>query len=589
MDWAIRTIDEGVVADGLEAVNRAEPWALIERFAELRRDSASQDERRAAEYIADRLESFGLEPTVHDPSLYLSVPRSCSLEIDDGGWQRIDCKVPAYASSTPAAGLEGELVGVAADEIQSMEALFRAGARIDPGVVAGKIVVVDGYAMPKIVGEIESAGARAAIFVNPANSHEGIITRIWGTPGLRDRGRIPDFVVVSVSRADGERLREAADRGAQRARLHTDLFQGWARCPLVTVDIPGRTDAFTLLHGHYDSWHVGIGDNAVGNAALLEVARVAGACAGRLERGIRVAWWPAHSTGRYAGSTWYADAHAIELRDRCVAQINVDSPGCRWATRYDHVMWMAEAEGIARYAIRRGADSEARGIRPLRAGDYSFNGIGLTGFFMLLSNIPAELAKDKGFYPCGGCGGNSDAWHTEADTIDVADPDNLVRDIRVYVASVLGLATAALPPFDYRAAAREILATARAYAEATGGAFDIEPVTEAGEQLVGRLDSMYARAEEELGTGGAECDSDALEKAQRRLARALVPINYTAAPAYAHDPATEVPAVPDLAVLGQWDGLEGDEDGRGFLLTQALRGRNRVVDALRRAAEAVAD
>ena len=100
---------------------------------------------------------------------------------------------------------------------------------------------------------------------------------------------------------------------------------------------------------------------------------------------------------------------------------------------------------------------------------------------------------------------------------------------------------------------------------------------------------MYARAEAELGGNAEGARSATFETAQRRLARALVPINYTAAPAYAHDPATEVPAVPDLAVLGEWGNLEGDEDGRGFLLTQALRGRNRVVDALRRAAEAVPD
>ena len=59
-------------------------------------------------------------------------------------------------------------------------------------------------------------------------------------------------------------------------------------------------------------------------------------------------------------------------------------------------------------------------VRPLRAGDYSFNQIGPTGLYMLLSNIPAEERKRRGYYAVGGCGGNI-AWHTPDDLMPVAD------------------------------------------------------------------------------------------------------------------------------------------------------------------------
>ena len=36
-----------------------------------------------------------------------------------------------------------------------------------------------------------------------------------------------------------------------------------------------------------------------------------------------------------------------------------------------------------------------------------------------------------GYYPVGGCGANI-AWHTENDTLEIADKDNLMRDLRVY-------------------------------------------------------------------------------------------------------------------------------------------------------------
>ena len=68
-----------------------------------------------------------------------------------------------------------------------------------------------------------------------------------------------------------------------------------------------------LLHGHYDLWDVGVGDNATGDACMLEVARTLWGIRDKLERSVRIAWWPGHSTGRFAGSTWYADTFGRDL------------------------------------------------------------------------------------------------------------------------------------------------------------------------------------------------------------------------------------------------------------------------------------
>ncbi len=582
MDWALELCDTEAVAAARQAINIDEPWKLIERFANLIRESGSQDERTAAAYIRARLEAFGLRPQVYEPELYLSVPRSCSLEVLDPEPMAFECKVPAFSRPTGDAWLEGDLVEVATGKITDTADLFRSEASGDLSQVAGKIVLADGYAMPKIVGQLERAGAAGAIFANPGHAHEGIITSIWGMPGLADRERIPDFTVICVPQSAGAQLRARLATGSCRVRLQTDLFHGWAACPVVVADIPGKGDDYVFIHGHYDSWHEGIGDNAVGNAALLEIARVAWEVRDRLARGVRVAWWPGHSNGRYAGSTWYADEFAMDLRDRCVAQIDVDSPGCRWATQYDQVMWMAEAEALARAAIREGAGKEASGLRPLRAGDYSFNQIGLTGLFMLLSNVPAELARDKGFYPVGGCGGNSDAWHTEGDTVGVADRDNLERDIHVYVEAVVRLATSPFLPFDYRATTREIAVVAQQYAELADGRLDVAPVTEECAALIDELDRFYDRARDAC-AGGFD-SARPFDRAQLALARELVAVGY-ARRRYFHDPALETPAVPDLAPLGDWTNHADDPDGQRFLLADALRGRNRVTDALKRARE----
>jgi len=565
MDWAIDAHDEEAVAAARAAIDMQEPWAL-----------------------------------------YLSVPRSARLEVagsEHTGWS---CKTPAFSGSTVhgAGGavdgwLEGELVAISTDRVGRTTELFTAAASLDPARVRDRIVLAEGFAMPQIVQQIEAAGARAAIFINPEHAHEGIVTTIWGVPSLSQRDRIPDFVVVNVPAAVGEDLRRRLGVAGDglRVRLRTDLFRGWASCPVVVAEVAGETPDFTLVHGHYDSWHEGVGDNAVGDAALLEVARVAQGIGDRLWRGVRVAWWPAHSTGRYAGSTWYADEFAIELRNPCVAQINVDSPGCRWATAYDEVMWMAEAAALGKEAIRAATGSDAHGMRPLRAGDYSFHQIGLTGFFMLLSNIPGELAEQKGFYPVGGCGGNSDAWHTEGDTLEVADRDHLERDIGVYVEAVGRLATAPFVPFDYRATVREIVETAEEYGRLADGALDLAPLTTAGHALLGDLERFYGSVADAMTAADPAAGEDdrshheALrpsDRVQVGLARDLVPIGYSAERRYHHDPAMEVPPVPDLAILRRWPELQGDEDGRRFLLAEATRGRNRVTDAILRARERIA-
>ena len=48
----------------LEALAPDEPWSMIERFTTLVRESSSEDERTAFNYVADRLSALGVP--VHD-------------------------------------------------------------------------------------------------------------------------------------------------------------------------------------------------------------------------------------------------------------------------------------------------------------------------------------------------------------------------------------------------------------------------------------------------------------------------------------------------------------------------------------------
>lgn len=165
--------------------------------------------------------------------------------------------------------------------------------------------------------------------------------------------RKPRSPVAAVSNPDGQKLMALAGTGAT-AIIRTDLAEGWFAQKIPVVTSPGATepDAFVLAHRHHDSRDVGVADNATGDAALLELARVLWIYRATLKRSVKIACWPGHATGRYAGSTWFGDAFALELDRHCLAQVNCDNPGYRWATSLHETRAFSKCAAPAAEAIR---------------------------------------------------------------------------------------------------------------------------------------------------------------------------------------------------------------------------------------------
>jgi N-acetylated-alpha-linked acidic dipeptidase len=569
--------------EALESIQLAEAGALLQRFSTLVRDSGSEDERAAAEYVIERLRALGVPVTVHEPELFLSVPERSELRVLGAAGRTIRSRPPAFSLSTDGGELTGEIVYVPSRFAGGTGSLFdtpkaaQADAGADP--VAGKIVLTEGFSMPGPVRAFEQRGAIAQIYIHPGEHiHEGICTTIWGAPDEQSIGRKPRTPVLCVNRPDGEALAREAERGPVHVSVRTWLKEGWFPCLLPVAEIRGQEDPdeFVLVHGHYDSWYEGIGDNATGDATLLELARVLHGLRGRLKRSVRIAWWPGHSTGRYAGSTWYADAFADDLDEWCVAHVNIDSPGCAGATAYEEVMWMAEAGDLCSEAIADAVGERPRGMRPLRAGDYSFNQIGPTAFYMLLSNIPIEEQKRLGYYAVGGCGGNI-AWHTPTDLMDVADLEIVRRDLRVYLTTILRVLNSGTYPFDYAAAIEEIATAVQQYQKAAAGEVDLQP-------LVADLDALRAdytrwRSEAEARAAGDRAARRQVNATLRRLARLLVPLNYARGERFDHDPAVKFGPVPRLEAAARV--ASAPAATKSFIRTGLVRERNKVRAVLR--------
>lgn len=565
--------------DGEERVAAAvridDAWELVDKFSHLVRESGTGDEAQAVEYIASRLDEWGIHHTLHHPELLISLPRRASLIVGTTTYQ---AKTPSMAMSTPSAGVVAEVVYEATGFAKSVEDIFAPAVR-GTADVRGKFVLCEGQPMGGKVTELQARGVAGAIFISPGpRIHEGIVTTIWGSPDLTSHYRKPKIPVVSVSRPDGEALVGRVEAGACRAQMNAEHVEGFVPIPVLVAEIRGKREPerFVMVHGHIDSWHYGVGDNATGDATLLEVARVLNLERDHLERSVRICWWSGHSHGRYAGSTWYADQFALDLEQNCICHINCDSPGCRDADSFEDVCAMAETSEFAVSAIRDFAGATATTRPPVRGGDLSFLNLGLSTLFMLTSNMSNQSRKDRGLYGVGGCGGNLE-WHTEADTIEIADPVALLRDMRLYAGTAFRAANLVVHPLDFRSTLAQIASTIDDYRSRLGSHLDWHPLIEELQSTQALVDRCYAHLSDVTSMEAARPYNDA----SLAIGRVLVSVLYSREGRYRQDVADHIPLLPEFGAA--LDALGSVPDG--ILRTELLRASNRLRRALAKVSE----
>ncbi len=571
----------------LGTLSAAMPWELIHEFSNYVRESGTEGEQNAVDAITRRLTEWGIPHTVHHPRCFISLPRGATVAVTltDGTSRTLRGTTPAFAIPTGDAGITGQAVAVEAAHAANVSTIFTSGLgnALEGQDVAGKIAVLNGLPMPARIGDLTHAGVAAAVFVSPGNNvHEGICTPIWGTPDLDTVDAMPTLSVVEVNKPDGTWLMEQARGGMVReVTVQAHLETRWREIPVTVAEIRGAVvpEEFVLVHGHLDSWGEGIGDNATGDATLLELARALQENRQNLARSVRIAWWSGHSHGRYAGSTWYADTFGLDLIEHCVAQVNCDSPGCRWATEYRDVSWTPELAAFTQAVIHDITGHAAEGERPPRAGDYSFNNLGISGTLMLSSTMPQSVADEHNYYAVGGCGGNI-AWHTVDDTLEIADKENLERDIKVYGGVVWRLANAPVLPLDLAAAGADIKESLNHYQQALGDRFDLSEAVAAADALIAAATAFTAKVSAGDPAAGKETNAHLL-----RAGRELTGLNFAQRGWFRQEPALDVPALPDLAAAVRAF-TESPEESHtaGVAYTSLVRARNRAIWALKEAA-----
>jgi N-acetylated-alpha-linked acidic dipeptidase len=566
---------EGALRDAVSA----EPIQQhLNHFSTLFRDTGSEDEWKAARYIEETLRGYGVEAEILEFDSLISWPLEGKLEVlDESGAVReeVFVRTRSFGAQTPPGGAVAELVHVPfqAPEKGAMIFAHRAAAGDYTGLdVRGKIVLsMDGG--PDGIRRAEERGAAGHIHIWASDehvTHEMIGTSVWGTPTPQSAPRLPEIPVLGVNHAAGSRLADLCAQGTVRVRMESNVRTEWFRVPLVTGWIPGaESDDFLLVGAHIDSWYEGITDNATGDVALLEMARVLSPLRSQLRRGVRFCWWPGHSTGRYSGSTWFADNWFDVLNERCLGYLNIDSPGVKGTTIFDCRYNMGEIEHITAAVIRELEGQEPNIRRPLRAGDQSFVGMGLPSmgaFRMLEVDHPDRKAV-------GGCGG-AWWWHSPEDTLDKADASVLAADVRIYVTMAARMCVPALIPYDFTPSGDDFVSHVDAAQEAAGDRLDLGSLMESAK--------AWRRAAEKL-AGAPAAGGAALERRNhglKRLSRIVNPALFSVAGPYEMDPALQMPVLPGLAPAAQLAGLDEASDEYRFLRTELVRQRNRTNDAL---------
>jgi hypothetical protein len=553
-----------------ERVDPDELERHVDAFDGTERISGTDDEWEAAEYVVETLREYGCDAELRSFEGYVSVPEDARVDVTVPTRETFDEAITtSFSASTRPSGVSAEVVRI--DEV-STESVAAAD-------LEGKIAFTTGLPTPEPITLLEDAGAEAVIYqsANPDQLHEMIVTPVWGTPGLDDDDEIPDLPVAQITDEAGDWLRKRCNEGPVEATVTTEVTTELTTLPCPVGRIEGtESDRYMVVGNHVDSWYEGITDNATAMAATLELARIF--ADDPPARGLVFGFWPAHSTGRYAGSAWWADQEWLDLRENGVAYYHLDLNGLKGADGLWH-QEMAELGDEHVDVLETASDmplldtGEAGFLgadRPARNSDQSFWGAGLTS---LLSGARLEPGGEGG--PIGG----GWWWHTPADTRDKVDLDMLAEETRIAVTLASRICESPALPHDFRATVEDLREQVAEIEAETDREFD--GVHEDLDALETTLEDAYDVIDDvdDLGSESAA----AAEDLQVTLGNELIPALYTSVRDYDQEPALPHEPLPELRRAAS---VEGRGRMERFAETTLDREVNRLRHRIRNAREA---
>ena len=343
-----------------------------------KRPTGFAGERRAAQYLAEQLESWGLEQVATEPFAAQSWDfEVCRLESTLGPMEALPIE---FTGATPPGGIEAELL------------VCESPADAEAGELAGKIVLVNGgLPADEVLLEGEPAGV---ILVAPDRS--------WAWHQIYSSqkplaGKLP---MVTLGFADAvDLLRHEVRRLKLVSEPTIEEVEGLN----VVGTLPassGKQERRLNISAHYDSVPAGgsAADNATGTACALEVVHAL--AQPPLDVAVDVVLFSAEEIGLH-GAEAYARQHAAELA-RTELGIYFDGQGDFLGRHNLHIMGQA---GLVDYV------RDQLGAIQYRA-NLNHNFTGLDNAFLSACGVPTLWFQR----------GPQLTWHTRHDASEDVSP-----------------------------------------------------------------------------------------------------------------------------------------------------------------------
>lgn len=535
----------------------------VKTLGQWQRYTGSEGGEKCVDYLISELKKVGIPVQIDTYDAFVSIPIKAKLLLDTGE----EMKLIADVYSSEADGIFAELVY---DFWSEKKVISENENRQRFSTFKNKLVLTNENG-GEFAECLYRAGALGMLHISRSQGgyiHHSNIGAEWGTPCASRLLQIVSIPSAGISMEDGEKLILRLKNESVSGKLSICMDTGVRRSRMPYIDIPGKKDSFVMLNGHYDSWYEGITDNATSDAILLELAKAFWAHRMELERGIRIIWWSGHSDARYAGSTWFCDRHFRELKEKCIANINIDLAGCKNSEQVRARTTCMEGKTFTSEIIESYTKMKAKPYIPMiRGADQSFWGAEIPIHIML----KYEPTDKKRIAPCPSGG---PWWHTDQDTIDKMDREILYRDALMNGEITCNIVNSRILPVNMSGYIDIMESYLKKIDAGLSEDFQLDGVFEIMEELRGWI----LRLEEKLFMSGAVSD----DKIIKCTAGEMVRLVYTYGSPYGQDRAT--PYSP-FGILENAVSTKRNNTSSMvylFMMTEFTRACNRIIGQIER-------